>query len=126
MYVCNLVTKPGQTDGYQVNDFADEIERLAGHKFLDAVIFNTEQPSHDLLEKYAKDGELSVGYDEAVLADTHYLTIGASLLSNKIWYNRNSSDPIAATRTLIRHDSAAIADVIIEVHKAVIDTRDAG
>lgn len=119
MYVCNLVTKPGQTDGYQVNDFAEEIERLAGNTFLDVVIFNTEQPSRELLEKYAKDGELSVGYNEKDLANTHYLAIGTSLLSKKIWYNKNSGDPIAATRTLIRHDSAAIADAIIEVYNHV-------
>ena len=31
VYVCNLVTKPGQTDGFKVSDFADEIERFAGH-----------------------------------------------------------------------------------------------
>ncbi len=33
LYVCNLVTKPGQTDGYTVSDFADELERLAGRRF---------------------------------------------------------------------------------------------
>ncbi|QWQ32558.1 YvcK family protein [Candidatus Minimicrobia naudis] len=30
VYVCNLVTKPTQTDGFTVADFADEIERFSG------------------------------------------------------------------------------------------------
>ena len=30
VYVCNLVTKPTQTDGFTVADFADEIERFQG------------------------------------------------------------------------------------------------
>lgn len=119
VYVCNLVTKPGQTDGYDVCDFADEIERLAGTRFLDAVIYNTETPSDDLLKKYAKEGELSVTIDQEKLDKAHYIAVGAHLLSSKIWKNSNTSDPIAATRTLIRHDSKAIARVIIELQRYV-------
>ena len=115
LYVCNLVTKPGQTDGYKVNDFVDEIERLAGEPFLDAVLFNTEQPSRDLLDKYAADGELAVTYDETLFKTTRYVAAGANLLSGSIWQNSNKSDPIAATRTLIRHDSEAVAASIIEL-----------
>ncbi len=117
VYVCNLVTKPGQTDGYAVHDFADEIERLAGSNFLDAVIFNTEQPTKDLLEKYAKDGELAVEYDKSVLSTKHYAAIGASLLSKKVWSNHSESDSIAAARTLIRHDPDAIANAIVSTYE---------
>jgi uncharacterized cofD-like protein len=117
VYVCNLVTKPGQTDNYQVSDFADEIERLAGGKFLDAVLFNTEQPDEELLEKYAKAGEKSVAYDRETLHDAHYVAAGTNLLSGSIWQNSNTSDPIAASRTLIRHDSAAVASAIIELYE---------
>lgn len=119
MYVCNLVTKPGQTDGFEVHDFADEIERLAGVKFLDAVIFNTEIPTKELLDKYAQDGELAVGYDKARLEKAPYLAIGASLLSGSIWQSTNRSDPIAARRTLIRHDPSAVADAIMECYEHV-------
>lgn len=117
VYVCNLVTKPGQTDGYGVSDFASELERLAGEPFLDAVLFNTEQPSPELLRKYAAEGELAVNYDQDELESAHYIAAGANLLSGKIWQNRNKSDPIASTRTLIRHDSKAVADGIIELYE---------
>jgi len=116
LYVCNLVTKPGQTDGYSVTDFADEIERLAGEKFLDAVVYNTEKPSDALLKKYAADGELAVEYDEAKALAAPYDVVGAALLSGTIWQNKNKSDPIAASRTLIRHDAVAVADVILEYY----------
>lgn len=118
VYVCNLVTKPGQTDGYKVNDFADEIERLAGEKFLDAVLYNTQHPSAELLEKYAKQGELAVAFDNSSLKDTAYVSVGANLLSSDIWQNTNTSDPIGANRTLIRHDSKAIASAIIELYES--------
>ncbi len=116
IYACNLVTKPGQTDGFTVSDFAEEIERLAGGEFLDAVLFNTETPNDDLLEKYAKEGEKSVAYDQEKLHEAHYLAAGADLLAGSIWQGYNAADPIAASRTLIRHDPAAVANAIIEVY----------
>ncbi len=117
VYVCNLVTKPGQTDGFTVTDFADEIERLAGGKILDAVLFNAEVPSDDLMKRYAKAGELSVGYDATRLHEAHYIAAGASLVAGTVWQNSNRSDPIAAQRTLIRHDSEAVARALLELYE---------
>lgn len=117
VYVCNLVTKPGQTEGYTVEDFAGEIERLAGTTFLDAVLYNTEKPTDELLRKYAAAGERSVEYDELSLQTAHFRAVGANLLSGSVWQNKNTSDPIAAQRTLIRHDSEAVADAIISLYK---------
>lgn len=117
VYVCNLVTKPGQTDGYMVHDFADEVERLAGYAFLDAVLYNVEPPSDELLNKYARQGEKRVEYNEAILQDRPYIAAGAKLLSGSIWQNTNAADPIAAARTLIRHDSDAAASAIIELYE---------
>lgn len=114
IYVSNLVTKPGQTDGYTVCDHADEIERLAGTPFLDAVMYNTEKPSEELLSKYAAEGEMAVVFDAKQAKKRTYNAIGASLLSSRIWVNSNPSDPIAAQRTLIRHDSSAVADALME------------
>ena len=116
VYVCNLVTKPGQTDGYDVSDFADEIERLAGGPFLDAVLYNTEKPTDELLEKYAKMGEKSVEYDLEKLAAAHYKGAGANLVAGGIWQTGSGSDPLAAHRTLIRHDSDNVANAIIELY----------
>lgn len=119
VYVSNLVTKPGQTDDYDVCDFADEIERLAGGAFLNAVLYNTERPSDDLLKRYAAEGELAVEYNEEKAASAHYDVIGTPLLSSTIWVNKDKSDAIAGARTLIRHDSSATADAIIEYYKHV-------
>ncbi len=116
MYVCNLMTKPGQTDGFDVSDYADEIERLAGGKFLDAVLYNTERPKDELLARYAQEGERSVEYHPDKLQDAHYIAAGANLLAGSVWQGFNVADPIAAHRTLIRHDSAAIANAIIELY----------
>lgn len=116
VYVCNLMTKPGQTDNFEVSDFADEIERLAGGRFLDAVLYNTKQPSDDLLKKYAQANEKIVGFDKDKLRDAHYTAVGTNLVSGMVWQNANPSDPIASHRTLIRHDSLATANALIRLH----------
>lgn len=118
IYVTNLVTKPGQTDGYDITDFADEVERLAGGQFLDAVLFNTEKASEELMEKYAKAGEKPVGYEKEKLRGTHYTAAGTDLIAGAIWEG-SAADPLAGSRTLIRHDSAAVASAIIELYEYV-------
>lgn len=126
VYVVNLVTKPGQSDGFSVADFADEIERLAGGKFLDAVLYNTELPDDELMRKYAKAGELAVAVDQAKLSAAHYDAAGARLLAGSIWRNASgSSDPIASSRTLIRHDPHAVAEAIFELYDRIRQERQA-
>lgn len=120
LYVCNLVTKPGQTDGFEVDDFADEIERLAGAPFLDAVLYNTERPTPQLLKKYAKEGEHAVGHTEAKLGQARYVAVGANLLAGTVWQNASQgADAIAAARTLIRHDPNAAASAIMEIYERI-------
>lgn len=119
MYICNLVTKPGQTDGYEVTDFAEEVERLAGGPFLDAVLYNTEKPSDELLEKYAQKGEKSVEFNTEKLRTAPYVAAGTDLLAGSMWHGGSSADPIASSRTLIRHDSAVAANAIIELYEHI-------
>lgn len=116
VYICNLVTKPGQTDNFSVSDFADEIERLAGAKFLNYVIYNTAEPSKDLLDKYAHEGEYAVTYNAAELASKHYKPRGADIISSSVWQGAQVSDPIAHARTLIRHDGDKLARQLMRIY----------
>lgn len=116
-YVTNLVTKPGQTDGFTVKDFADEVERLAGVNFLDVVLYNTEKPSDELLERYAKAGERAVEFG-GTAHDRNYRLVGAPVVAGTVWEGQ-ASDPIAASRTLIRHDSTAVAQHIMDIYARI-------
>lgn len=112
MYVCNLVTKPGQTDGFTVRDFAQEIERF-GDFSLDFVFYNDSNPDPSLLERYAKNEEYWVGSDKGDNEHDYELLTGDFMSDVFVASNTSASDPIAASRTLIRHDSNKIADAII-------------
>lgn len=116
VYVCNLVTKPGQTDGFKVHDFADEIERFAGGPFLTHVIFNTEKPTKELLKKYANDGEFAVDYDNEPLKAAKYIPKGADVISKEIRGGRAEHDLLAKTRTLIRHDPDKVAKQLMRIY----------
>ena len=114
MFVCNLVTKPGQTDGFKVHMYAEEVERFIGHQSLDYVLYNTAKPSDELLSKYAADGEYGVEADQAALAAAHYDAIGADLLGEI--FKTSKADFIK--RTLIRHDSEKVAAEIMRIAHA--------
>lgn len=115
VYVCNLVTKPGQTKGFKVHDFADEIERFIGEPVLDTVLYNTEHPSDKLLEKYSRDKEFGVEFDTTILQAKKYQSKGTSLISKKVT-KRVEGDKIGANRAFIRHDSDIIARQIMKLY----------
>src|SRR5439155_15311130 len=52
VYVCNLMTKHGETDGYKASDFVNEIHRYLGGR-VDRVIINDGPFPADLLKMYA-------------------------------------------------------------------------
>lgn len=60
IYICNLMTKHGETQGFSVSDFSEEIEKLLGQK-LDYVIYNNKTPSKEILKKYKKDNPELIG-----------------------------------------------------------------
>lgn len=53
MYICNLFTQPGETDGFTVADHIDYLEKYLGKNKLDVVIANNRIMSSKLVEKYA-------------------------------------------------------------------------
>lgn len=116
VYVCNLVNKPGQTDDFTVIEYADEIERFSGVK-LDYVLYNNHRPSQKLIDRYARDGEMLVEWDEAALAKKHYHASGKRLIAETAWVNHNAAaDPLAAQRSLIRHDADRVARELMRIY----------
>ncbi|MCK5413682.1 MAG: YvcK family protein [Candidatus Pacebacteria bacterium] len=53
IYVCNTMTKLGETNDFSVSDFSNEVEKYIETK-LDFVIYNTKIPSTNIIEEYKK------------------------------------------------------------------------
>lgn len=115
VYVCNLVTKRGQTDGFDVATHAAEIERFIGRPVLNAVLYNIAKPSNSLLEKYAKKNEFWVDAHEANFAGKHYKAVGGDFLAAEAGATVTTGDALAAHRTFIRHDASKVAQVLLNL-----------
>lgn len=113
IYICNLINKPGQTDDFAVHDYANEIERFIGARALDYVIYNTHQPSSQLLQNYAQQNEYPVNAIVKTLKSAHYQTIGANLVSDTI--PKLSAAEQLIPRTFIRHDGDQVARLIMRI-----------
>ncbi|MET0979899.1 MAG: gluconeogenesis factor YvcK family protein [Candidatus Saccharimonadales bacterium] len=115
MYVSNLVTKQGQTAGFCVSDHAAEIERFIGGEVLDYVLYNEQVPTAELAERYEAENAYLVEVDDATLATKSYAAIGGNFLGAVA--DTHQSDVLPVTRSLIRHDSDAIARALIDTYK---------
>ncbi len=114
--IVNLVTKPGQTDGFTVSDYVDEIERFCGKTgIVDYAVFNTDEPTKTMLDKYVADGELMIEFDLEDLDTKLYNAVGLPLI-DKSPIVVDPKDKIAHRRTFIRHDSDLTAREIMKIY----------
>ncbi len=67
VYVCNLMTKHGETDGYNASDFVNAIHHYVGGR-IDRVIVNDGTYLPEVLETYAEEKSEPVIVDRAQLA----------------------------------------------------------
>ena len=115
VYVSNLVSKQGQTDGFTVSDHAAEIERFAGVQFLDYVLYNQEQPTEEVAARYKEEGGYVTTPDVEKMQGKHYEPIGGDFLGQMV--GTNSADTLIGKRSLIRHDAKAVAKLVLELHR---------
>ena len=98
VYVCNVMTQPGETDQFTAYDHVKAIEAHAGRRFFDYVLVNQEMPAQELVEKYKKTGAVPVMADTDRLKAEGYRPIGGNFI--------NQSD-------FVRHDAGTLAKAIV-------------
>jgi uncharacterized cofD-like protein len=60
VYVCNVMTQPGETSGFSASDHVRAVIEQAGRRIFDYVLVNRELPSEKLLQRYADEGAFFV------------------------------------------------------------------
>src|SRR5437764_8880120 len=64
VYVCNVMTKHGETDGYAASDFLRVIADYLGDSGLDAALLSYyESLPRDVLRRYQEEGSVPVSID---------------------------------------------------------------
>jgi uncharacterized cofD-like protein len=66
VYICNIMTKHGETDGYKASDFVNAIHTYLGGR-VDRVIVNNGSFAAEVLKKYAEEQSEPVSVDRARL-----------------------------------------------------------
>lgn len=102
IYVCNIMTQPGETEGYSVADHIKSIDRLAeGEKLFDAVLVHRKPPSPISLQRYAKENSHPVYLDRQEIAKLNRRIVMANVMDE---------DPISGH---VRHSSIQLARVLL-------------
>lgn len=83
IYICNVMTQPGETDGYTASMHVKAILDHAGRKAIDYVIVNSTPVPEDLKRKYAEAGAYPVIVDDDNLNKLGVGVIKADLITDK-------------------------------------------
>ena len=112
--IVNLMVKAGQTQGFKVSNFIDEVEKYTGDGSLNYVVVNSKKPPRDLIERYREIDSASLVEDDVGGTYSRAKIIRANILSDSA-YEKSSSDSVK--RSLVRHDGDKLADVIYKLVK---------
>jgi uncharacterized cofD-like protein len=108
VYVCNLMSKRGQTVGMHAAEHVSEIQKHIG-RAPDTALINTATFSEDLLLKYQAEGDHPILNN--CLGDV--CTIQAESFAAREVVTLSSGDIVK--RSLIRHDCDVLATVLLKI-----------
>lgn len=82
LYVCNIVTQPGETDGYSVGDHVQVLNRYLDGRQIDVVLANNAMPSAETADHYFRtEGKEPVRIDRSRLEELGVELMEDSLLN---------------------------------------------
>ena len=99
IYVCNVMTQPGETTGYRLSDHLAALSRDTGYSLVDYAVANSENPSERLLKRYALEGQAPVEVDRQGAENMGVKLIKARLLAGGEFLRH---DPRKLARTVMR------------------------
>ena len=94
VYVCNIMTQPGETDGFKVSDHVNLLNSYLGTKKIHTVLVNNKNIPEKLLNKYSNEEQ-----KDQVVVDFENLTDTKVIASNFFQIQNN----------VIRHDSLKLS-----------------
>jgi len=100
VYVCNLMTKFGETNNYKASDFVKSINAYLGDGVLDFVVCNEKKGSEVLLQKYMEEKSFPVELDKSEIEKLGVRVVEKDLIIEP---------------DLIRHDPAKLGKVLVEL-----------
>ncbi len=101
IFICNLMTQPGETDNYSARQHLETIKRYAPEIHFDFVIVNDRRITQEQAERYALEGAYQIGMDEDSIEGV--LDQSTQVIRTKLLEDGEK----------VRHDSALLARVVL-------------
>jgi uncharacterized cofD-like protein len=100
LFVCNVMTQPGETDDFSVGDHLQAIYEHIGHHLFDYVIVNNGEIPPQVQSKYAEQGAKAVHLDLEEVESRGYKVV---------------ADRLVLFRTYLRHDAEKLSQHIYQL-----------
>ena len=99
MYLCNIVTQPGETDNFTVGDHVELLNKYLETKKLDVVIANNKKVSEEFAKKYESEEQK----DPVIIDKEKLKSIGVELIDD---------DLLTIDDNTLKHDSLKLSSLI--------------
>jgi uncharacterized cofD-like protein len=103
IYICNVMTQPGETDGFAASYHVQAMYQHVGEAFLDTIIVNSAKLPLHVLEKYAEKGAKPVRCDLKQLRQLGLQIVAKPLVTFEDGY--------------LRHDAHAVSRQVVSLLK---------
>lgn len=109
IYVCNMMTQPGETQGYTVADHIRAIDSACGQPLFTAVLAQRKVPSAKALIRYAQEKSHPVFLDREAVAQLGRRIVLANVMEEDLETGYVRHNPQQLARVLLRWYSRAQA-----------------
>lgn len=99
VYVANIMNQPGQTEGYTLARYINEIERYLGKHVLDYAIVNNGEITSEMIKDFNQEGSTSVKIDLENIQNRAICVI--------------QEDFVLTAKNALIHDSDRLAEIIM-------------
>jgi uncharacterized cofD-like protein len=98
VYVCNVMTQPGETDNYTASNHIKVLVNHSHPRVFDYCILNSGDIPQEVLRRYEEQHSYPVANDRAVIGSMGYRVI---------------EEDVVVTDDVVRHDPVKLAKVIL-------------
>lgn len=111
VYICNIMTQPGETQGFSLEDHVRVLSQHSPDLELDYVLVNSAPISEELRTRYLADGSVQVGIGEPVtsLANGFARSGGPSTIIARDLLHESG---------VVRHDPGKLATALFEIYSS--------
>lgn len=109
IYVCNIMTEDGETEGYTASEHLAALGKHGGPGLVDVCLCNDAPIRPELLKRYQEEGSAPIEVDRAAVE-----AMGVELVCRPL---------ASSTQEYARHSVTRLADAILELHQERAHTK---